>query len=66
MLRSETKVGNMTYDAVILPKRFPARAVPQALLAVYDGITIDPVRTRLTSMKLDMFSAPPHIRIFRH
>lgn len=66
MLRSETKVGEMTYDAVILPKRFPARAVPQALLAVYDGVTIDPVRTRLTRMKLDMFTTPSHIRIFRH
>lgn len=56
----------MTHDTVILPRRFPSRAVPHALLAVYDGITIDPVRTRLTAMKRDFDNVAPQIHIFRH
>ncbi|MDD7970054.1 hypothetical protein [Roseinatronobacter alkalisoli] len=56
----------MTHDIAILPKRLPGRAVPQALLAVYDGITNDAVRARLTSMQRDLSMAPPHIRVFRH
>lgn len=43
----------------------PVRAVPQAMLAVFDGFTQDPVRDRLITVQKDMSRALPRTRLFR-
>lgn len=49
-----------------LPNSFPVRAVPAAVIAVFDGFTIDPVRGRLNEMQKDMDRALPRTRLFRN
>jgi hypothetical protein len=49
-----------------LPQSFPARAVPAAVIAVFDGFTLDPVRGRLGAIQKDMDRALPRTRLFRH
>jgi hypothetical protein len=49
-----------------LPHSFPARAVPAAVIAVFDGFTLDPVRGRLGAMQKEMDRALPRTRLFRH
>ncbi len=43
----------------------PLRAVPHAMLAVFDGFTQDPVRDRLITVQKDMSRALPRTRLFR-
>ena len=56
----------MTEFLANLPQTFPGRAVPNAMLLVFDGFTIDPVRGRLNKMQQDMDRALPRTRLFRH
>lgn len=49
-----------------LSSRAPAFTLPNAMLAVFDGFTIDPVRGRLSAMSKEMDRALPRTRLFRH
>ncbi len=49
-----------------LPHSLQSRAVPAAVLAVFDGFTVDPTRGRLGAMQKEMNRALPRTSLFRH
>jgi hypothetical protein len=61
----QTKGTTMTDLLNTLTTSAPLRAVPHAMLAVFDGFTQDPVRDRLITVQKDMSRALPRTRLFR-